>query len=268
MKLVPEAYSPADLNHFSFSGFLKQLKLRKDKAPVKASSLRTYHTNLLIFVHFLERNGYLAKGEITDSIVRPPHTKYNDSRALAKEETSSLISAIMLHTIDDEFLYIRDLTILYLLLYTGIRKGELLGLRVKDIDFGSKTLFVNHETSKSRNSRYIPLNPMLESQLRTYFQMLKDRNIQTEVLIISKRNFAPITEHGLKHYVERYSKKSGVKFHLHRCRHTFACCLSRSNTNTLAIRNLMGHANISTTERYLRSIQTESSRAQISELSF
>jgi len=268
IKLVPEAYCPAQLTPLCFTSFSKQLKHRKGKEAVKDSSLRTYYNNLLAFIRFLERNDYLPKGKITNNLSKPPIPQYHDDRALTEEEVSTIVSSIALHTIDDEFLYIRDMTIVNLLLYTGIRKGELLGLRIHDIDFMGKTLFINKDTSKSKKSRYIPLNPILENQLKQYLQALKNLNIHTEKLLISQRNYAPLSEHGLKHWVERYRKKSGVAFHLHRFRHTFACTLAKNNANMLAIRNLLGHTNLTMTERYLRSIQSESSRSFINDLSY
>ena len=173
-----------------------------------------------------------------------------------------------MYTIDDEFRHVRDLALTNTLLYTRIRRNELLGLRLRDIDFGSKTIYINYHTSKSKKSRYIPIHPILESQLRTYIAMLKTMEITTDALFISKRDHTPLTVHGLKHWTKKYSAKSGVHIHPHRFRHTFACALERGKTHIIAIRNLMGHENVNMTQTYLRSIQNESSRSDIYNMSF
>jgi integrase/recombinase XerC len=66
----------------------------------------------------------------------------------------------------------------------------------------------------------------------------------------------------------RYRKLSKVHFHLHRCRHTFACNLAKQGADIMTIKNLMGHTSIVMTERYLRSIGLKNGRDFINRMSF
>jgi integrase len=93
-------------------------------------------------------------------------------------------------------------------------------------------------------------------------------NSYADALIISTKTHKPFTVHGLKHWVERYRRLSGVHFHVHQARHTFACALARQKANTSTIMKVLGHSTIRMTETYLRSIVPEDSREYINKLSF
>ncbi len=149
-----------------------------------------------------------------------------------------------------------------------IRKGELLSLRVQDIDFEKRTLFINGKTSKSKKSRFIPLHFTLITHLKVYLKERQQRKSQCDALIISNKNDTAFTEYGLKHWVNKYIKLSGIKFHIHRFRHTFACSLAKENADLMSIMNVMGHSTTQMTERYLRSITSEHSRPFIEKISF
>ena len=149
-----------------------------------------------------------------------------------------------------------------------MRKGELLALKIQDIDFEKRKLFINGKTSKSKKSRTIPLHPLLLVQLKSYLETRKLRCSTSNHLIISIRQDSPLTHYGLKHWVERYQKLSGISFHVHQMRHTFACSLAKVNADISTIMKALGHSNIYTTQQYLRSINSDHARSYIEQLSF
>ena len=130
------------------------------------------------------------------------------------------------------------------------------------------TLFVNGSTSKSKKSRYIPLHFILVTHLKSYLNYRKSMHSKCDALIISSKKDAALTDHGLKHWVTKYNRLSGVKFHIHQFRHTFACNLAKENANIISIRNVLGHASTRMTEHYLRSIKTENARLHINNLGY
>ena len=62
--------------------------------------------------------------------------------------------------------------------------------------------------------------------------------------------------------------KSGVKFHLHMFRHTFACKLTEGGTPSLSLQKLMGHTSLSMTAKYTRSLKAENMGDDIGNISF
>jgi integrase len=63
-------------------------------------------------------------------------------------------------------------------------------------------------------------------------------------------------------------KKSGVKFYLHKFRHTFACKLDEKNINSFNIMKMMGHTSINMTSKYVRSMKTEDMGDDIRKMSY
>tara|TARA_R110002072_G_scaffold7503_2_gene40938 strand:- start:733565 stop:734536 length:972 start_codon:yes stop_codon:yes gene_type:complete len=271
---VPEITSVDDICPHLVGEFFRRLGTKKrhvgttTKIGVKPSTTDTYYRKLMAFFNWLENNGYIPEKSISNKIARPPTPTYDDDKALTEEEVSKIISAISLNGITNAFQYKRDIAILSILLYTGIRKGELLGLRVQDVDFHEQTLFIRDMTSKSKRSRIIPVHGILLTQLKTYLKARKNKKSICEALIISTRRDSPFTSHGLKHWVEKYNQLSGVNFHLHRFRHTFACRLAKANADVTSIMNVLGHSSLRMTQRYLRSIKSEDARSYIDKLSF
>lgn len=273
-KIVPEATKVSEIHPHLLTEFFLRLGTRtrhvgeQTKVGVKASTIRTYFSKLMSFFSWMEKKGYIDAGSMTTRATKPPTPTYDDDRALNKEEVSKLFAAITLHSSDDAFVKSRDLAILSILLHTGIRRGELIGLRLQDIDFESRTLFINGATSKSKKNRTIPMHPVLYNHLRDYLSLRKKRDSLCSALIVSTKQDRAFTQHGLKHWVKRYKLLSGVNFHLHRCRHTFAVTLAKTQVDRFSIMKLLGHSSLKMTETYLRSIREEDARGYIDKMSF
>ena len=270
-RIMPEVVSLDSLTPAVVSQFYKRIDVRRkqeNQSPIKDSTLRSYYNKLLVFFKWLEQNGFKERGTLAQRVVKPKYPTYTDEKSLDENQIAKIQSAIAMHTTKNPFLQKRDMMIVGILLYSGIRKGELLGLRMHDIDFSSRTMFIYGETSKSKKSRRIPLNPLLIIMLKAYMNDEHRRASSCPFLLISSQKDVAFTEHGLKHWVKRYNRLSGVKFHLHQFRHTLACVLARNNADIVSIKSILGHSSIRMTERYLRSISSESARGFIDDLVF
>ncbi len=274
-KIMPEMEEVNDLHPYMMHEFYERLSIRERKVGkdriaigVKVSTIKTYYNKLIPFFRWLESKKYIEEGKLSKEIANPPTPKYDDSKALDSVEISQIVASISLSATADQFKFQRDMVIVSLLLYTGIRRGELLGLRIQDVDFISKTIHINGETSKSKKSRSIPMHYTLFTHLKNYLKLLEKRKLRTSALIVSTQGDNPLSVHGLKHWVAKYSKLSSVKFHLHQFRHTFACSLAKKNTSITSIMRVLGHGSLQMTERYLRSIQSESARDGIEKLAY
>lgn len=198
--------------------------------------------------------------------IRLPNPLYEDHRALKGTEVQKILASIITHS-KTPFIMCRDLAMVYMFIFCGLRKNELLGLKVSDIDIQGKFITVRGETSKSKRSRRLFIHPTLCLHLSQYLRARKDGKKQHQNLWVSNSSDEPLTSHGLKHWVARLIRQSGVKFHVHRFRHTFATNLGRSGASILKIQKLMGHSQISMTMEYLRSIQPEDLSEDITRLS-
>jgi integrase/recombinase XerD len=197
----------------------------------------------------------------------PPSVRYDDFRRIKDEDIDKIFASIVLNP-GDSFLLRRDTMMVAILLYCGIRRGELIALKVIDIDQIKSMITINGETSKSKRSRTLRLGPKLLLHIKDYLKERNRRGLKTEYLLASCRGDDRLTDHGLKHWVKALIKRSGVNFHLHRFRHTFACRLVEKNVNAFSIQYLMGHSSILMTMRYVRSIMTENMIDEIDKISY
>jgi len=269
--LMPEVTNTDGLTPDMMKEFFKRIETRKKKvgkntikSGVKDSTVKTYWNKLNCFFEWLLANKDIPKNPLEN--IKPPEPAYNDSRALVSSDIEKIFAAITLHS-HNALLLKRDMLIVNLLLFCGVRKGEFISLQVRDIDMEKGMLTIRGETSKSKMTRHIPIHRTLMLHLQEYIIERNKHRYYTPYLIVSSNGDSGLTVHGLKHWVERLNETSGVKFHLHRFRHTFACNLATANVGLIKIQKLMGHTDPKMTATYLRSISTEDLRDDIDKLS-
>jgi integrase len=269
--MMPEVVAVEFLTMEMMNEFFKRIQLRErivgkntKKVGLNDSTIFTYGSKLNAFLEWLVRKNLLGKNPLDTIKLKRP--EYTDSRALEKSDVDKIITAIALHFASPLMLR-RDMAMVSLLLFCGLRAGEFISLKVQDVDMVKLELTVRGETSKSKKTRVLPVHPTLGLHLREYITERNKRGYKTEQLIVSgNEDKGLLSRHGLKHWTERMKRLSGVKFHLHQFRHSFACNLLFSGANIIQIQRLMGHADPKMTLAYLRSITTEDSQGIINKL--
>ena len=269
--LMPEVTHATQLNAETLDQFFIRLQRRQTTrgnrtfaSRVKASTIRTYASKLHTFCDWL-----LARGEIASNPVMRanlPKVSYTDRRALSRIEIDKLLSAITQHA-PNRFQLKRELAMVHVLLFAGLRRGELLALKVSNIDLTRRIVTVDGRTSKSQRTRHIPITAAAVMHLEDYLQERRKRRSRCEHLWLSTRGDSPLTCHGLRRWVERLRVQSGVHFHVHRFRHTFACMLGGNNVSAIKVQKLMGHTDLRMTQTYMRSLGVEDVRDSIQHLS-
>jgi integrase/recombinase XerD len=235
------------------------------KRGVKRSTIATYWSKLNGFTTWLERHEYIKENPF--KTMSFPNVEYADKRFVQKENLEKILTAIAVN-IDWGSLLVkkRNLAVLNTFLYTGVRKSELLGLKLLDIDFERKHLVVRAEISKSKINRTIPLNSRVIDSLNDYLNERKRLGYQTNYLFVSNNSDRNFTEHGLKHMISKIARESRVNFHVHRLRHTFAMNLINNGSDISKVKQLMGHKDIRMTAAYLRCIPTSAMRSDVESL--
>lgn len=132
-------------------------------------------------------------------------------------------------------------------LNTGMRKGELISLKWKNIDFDNGLITVRKEVSKSNKPRKIPLN----SKLR---QVLLEQKLKTgfNEYVFLNPSGDPYTRHdSLKRSFEGACSRANINgLRFHDLRHTAATRMVEAGVNIVAVSRILGHASITTTMRY------------------
>lgn len=235
-----------------------------EKTGVKDSTVATYAMKLNVFFNWLVTEKHIIKNPIKELPKYRPI--YDDKRALSKEDIERIRTAIENHS-TTLLQKKRDRVIVIILTFCGIRRGELLGLQVTDVDLENKILRVRGETSKSGFDRYLPLtNKIITMALEDYLEQRK--NYRTPQLIVSLNKDKGLSLEGARKWVSRLIELSGVKFHLHRFRHTFATNLADKGVPLLKISRLLGHKDTRTINLYIRSLKSEDMGSEMNMLTF
>jgi site-specific recombinase XerD len=143
----------------------------------------------------------------------------------------------------------RDLAMFTIMLRCGLRVQEVADLTKDDIDIESRRLMVR--SGKGRKDRVTYLSDDATEALQRYLQKPSSSRIK-KVFLVEKGTHKgkPLSVRGIKKRIEHYAKKSGVKISCHRLRHTMATQLLNADTDLVVIQSLLGHSNITTTEKY------------------
>ena len=272
LKMVPEVSTLSDISPDMVTVFFKRLQTRErivgkqgKRVGIKDSTVVSYAGKLKTFFKWLKERKYIDSNPF--DVLRLPQPIFIDRRALTGEQIKRIMGAVA-QSAPNSFLLKRDMAMVGILTFCGLRRNELVSLELRDLDLFDGFITVRPETSKSKRMRKVPINTHLKMYLDEYLQERKKRGCKTEYLFVSNGMDRRLTLHGLKHWVERVTISSGVKFHLHRFRHTFATNLAMQNVGAIKIQKLMGHSDIKMTQTYLRSVSTEDMREDVNKLSF
>lgn len=270
LKIMPEVQSKEELTEHFVNLFFLRIRTRiriigknREVSGVKNSTIKTQWAKLNVFFKWLKNKQYIEDNPFER--IKKPKVDYEDPKALKTEEVNKIYSSLTLNY-TNSLSFNRDRMIISLLLFCGLRRGELISLKIQDIDIDKKIITIRGETSKSGKTRYIPINPTLLLNIKDYLKERSRIEYKTSNLIISTKTYDPLTMEGLRHFVKAIIKKSGVRFHLHQFRHTFAKKMAENDVSMFKIQKLMGHKDIRMTARYQRSFTVEELRDGIDKL--
>ncbi|WP_420572364.1 tyrosine-type recombinase/integrase [Kordia sp.] len=156
----------------------------------------------------------------------------------------------------NDFEGVRNKTIIEMLYATGMRRSELINLKQSDIDYANKTIKI---LGKRNKERIVPLLQKLEKQLKEYNSQRKlvDVHEKEELFLTSKGNkiYPNLVYRLINDYFSIASSK--VKKSPHILRHTFATHLLNQGADLNAVKELLGHASLASTQVYTHNSLTE-----------
>ena len=216
----------------------KYLASLKEKNLLNRSVARRLST-LRSFFKFLMRDGLLKANPIL--VVSSPKLEKHLPQFLTEEETRVLIESAA--GLDERGL--RDRAILETFYSTGIRISELVTLSASDIDFISGVVTV---AGKGRKERMVPIGECALSAIRRYQEA---RTVQAQAVFLNK-NGKRISDRGVRGIVEKYIRLASIRqgVSAHTLRHSFATHLLDRGADLRTVQELLGHANLSSTQIY------------------
>ena len=211
---------------------LKEKNLTARSVARKLSALRS-------LFRFLIKEGFL-KLNPTAAIHSPKQDKFLP-KFLTEADVVKLIEAPDRDTLKG----LRDTAILETLYSTGMRVSELCSLTDEAVDFIGATVKV---MGKGKKERMLPIG---ERALRAIRNYLKERNIQSRAVFLNK-NKKQLGPRGIRKMMDVYIRKISLKEHIspHTLRHSFATHLLDRGADLRSVQELLGHANLSSTQIY------------------
>ncbi len=216
----------------------KYLALLKEK-KLMARSMSRHLSALRSFFKFLTREGFLKTNPI--SSVASPKLDKHLPQFLTEEEVTRLIDS---SAAKDE-LGLRDRAILETFYSAGMRISELVGLSLDDLDFIGGVVKLK---GKGKKERIAPIGDKAIACLREY---LDKRKKQSNAVFLNNRG-ARITDRGVRNIVGKYLRLAGIRHGIspHTLRHSFATHLLNRGADLRTVQELLGHANLATTQIY------------------
>ncbi len=228
---------------------------------VKHWKTNTYlgeYKSLMVFFRWCVKQGYLAENPVEK--IEVPKLEKRLPPKLTKKESLWLLEVVYNYPYHDTFLRYRNHAIFAVLIFAGLRKQELLNLKLTDVDIDNLTLFVRQ--GKGNKDRIIPISYTLAQSLKRYL-VERNRKVKTcQYFFVSLNLNQGFTNIGMRRIVERIRIASGLQFSVHKLRHTFATLMLEGGCDIYSLSRMMGHSDIKTTTIYLYA-SAEHLRSQI-----
>jgi integrase/recombinase XerD len=198
---------------------------------------------------WLTRTGAIDRDPAVDLTTPRPDRRLPEA-TLSAPEMSALLACPRV----TRPLGLRDRSVLEVFYSCGLRRGELISLRIRDVDFDRGTVFVHH--GKGGKDRYVPIGERALFWLRLYLELARpifDPAAGTPVLFLSSVG-TPLCPDWLSRKVRRYLADAGIdkRGSCHLLRHTVATLMLDGGADIRYVAEMLGHAKLETTQRYTR----------------
>ncbi len=229
-------------------GIMRQFFLRGERErDWKATTIISYRKNLSPFFKWCVERGHMPTNPIA-SIPAPPLVK-NIPEYYSQDEMESIMYHVNMSAKTD-FERARNVALFGVMAMAGLRKGELINLKITDLDWENGVIRVRAETSKSRTARSVPMCFRLRELLECYIQERDKTRVELMWLWVSYHGRARFTADGLKHLTRKIGERTGIRIKPHKFRHTFATQTYMGSNDIVSVQRALGHKEITTTMIY------------------
>jgi len=233
-----ESWQQVDYN--LVSGFAAQ----RHRAGRKSRTIQRELSSIRSFFQFMIRQGALTQNPALE--VRAPKA----DKPLPKTCDAEAIDRLLQLSDDSDGLQVRDVAIFELIYSSGLRLAELVGINLDDIDLAQRRLIV---TGKGNKTRHLPIGGKAAKATKRWLKLRSDycRDLNQSALFVSRQG-KRISPRNVQSRLNRLIERQALQQHLspHMLRHSFATHMLESSSDLRAVQELLGHANIATTQVY------------------
>jgi site-specific recombinase XerD len=244
MSFLERIGTTATLSHFTPLA-VREYVVNEQGRGISPYTIQGKARTLKVFASWLKDEGY-TPGNVLDT-VKVPKVPVKVIEPLTTEEIERLLSARNALTAIGS----RDIAILITLLDTGIRAGELAGLRVNDAHLEEGYLKV---LGKGNKERIVPIGAVAQKVLWRYLLHFKPERLRQACdFVFLTLDGRPLTVNALKLLLNRWGRRAGVpRLHAHLCRHTYATSyLVNKCGDVFRLQNILGHTTLEMVRKYV-----------------
>ncbi len=203
---------------------------------------------LKAFFRYMQSTGIITSDPIEK--LDAPRVQRELPHVLSQEQIASLFRQVKVETPAGQ----RDLAMLHILCATGMRVSELVSLNLADFDAERATIVCPGRSSRSKRERVLPLSPetveATNHYLATARQLLVTRHPEEQALFLN-RHGERLTRQGFWLIIKSYARQANIaEITPHMLRHSFAILMLQGGMELRSVKELLGHAHISTTQVY------------------
>jgi integrase/recombinase XerD len=235
-----------EARHADLTAFLDELAAGDaDRPAVAPATLQRKTACLRSFYRHLRRDGVLDGDPTAD--LRAPRKSQRLPHVLTRAEVARLLAAPRAH----DPAGLRDRALLELMYACGLRASEATGLDVGDVDLRHGLLRARGKGSKER---LVPVGREAIAAVRAYLDRGRPAliGLRDQARLFVNQRGGELTRQGLYKIVARHAEAAGLKGKMspHTLRHTFATHLLAGGCDLRAVQEMLGHADIATTQIY------------------
>ncbi|PWI56976.1 site-specific tyrosine recombinase XerD [Sulfoacidibacillus thermotolerans] len=221
--------------------YFQQMRANQRAAATIARNV----SSLRAWFEFLAREHYITRDPAHD--LETPKQAKRLPHSLTKQEVEDLLAAPDVHS----HLGLRDKAMLELLYATGMRVSELISLQVTDVNLSASFIQC---LGKGAKERIIPMGNLARAAVESYTLTARARLLRDlrEPKLFVNHLGDPLTRQGFWKIIKKYAKMAGIQSDItpHVLRHSFATHLLENGADLRAVQEMLGHADISTTQIY------------------
>lgn len=225
------------------SSHLRQFIAVLHRQGLSGRTIQRVLSTIRSFYRFLIREG-LADFNPAQSVKAPKYEK-----RLPSTLDIDQINGLLTMPSEDSLIACRDHAIMELFYSSGLRLAELAGLNLRDLDYGDQLVYV---TGKGNKSRVIPVGKKAIAALNSWLNKRDSLGFYEQQALFITQQGNRLGMRAIQQRISHWGKKQGISDHIHphRLRHSFASHMLESSGDLRAVQELLGHADISTTQIY------------------
>jgi site-specific recombinase XerD len=222
---------------------LRQYLAKRRRESISVRTLAGFISALSGFQQFLSSDKKYSK-----YLCKLSRLKYSEKIPgfLSQKEADELFDLLQ----KDGYLAWRDYLMVLLFYLTGVRRAEMAGLKTTDVDFKKNIMSV---LGKGNKQRLVPFGNTILDEMNYYISLREDfvRNKQVDhkFMFLSYRG-EPLTIRSIDRIVKKYCLRLGREVTPHMLRHSFATHMLENGADIFAIKEILGHSSLATTQKY------------------